>query len=165
MQENYLKRPRTKPQETLKGKMNKWDNGYAEFIPQGTRENQRLMLHRNGDSSFYKTEGKRESSYTLHINIDAASDDPVADMFDQFLTLTDSYRKHTPALPTDSQGRMLLDDGTTRIWLDTQHAQVSILSTLPCTPQIERQLLHAQADMSRAIGRYYNQIISSTPKN
>ena len=33
---NYIKRPKTKPQETLRGKLNKWDNGYAEFIPTGT---------------------------------------------------------------------------------------------------------------------------------
>lgn len=40
----YVARPKGKPDESLKGKLNKWNNGYAEFIPQSTRENQREML-------------------------------------------------------------------------------------------------------------------------
>ena len=37
----YVARPKGKPETSTRGKLNEWSNGYREFIPQGTRENQR----------------------------------------------------------------------------------------------------------------------------
>ena len=157
--EIFLSRPKSKPAETLKGKMNKWDNGYAEFIPTGTRESNRKMLKQLGNSSFYKTEGTKESSFSLHLNVDGKSEDPVADMFQQFMILTDGERKLKPQLPESQQGRMLYDNGgTLKVWHDTEKGEVCILTRLECNPQIERQLLQLQADMGRTIGRYRNEI-------
>ena len=162
---NYLTRPKTKPNETLKGKMNKWDNGYAEFIPTGTRESNRRMIKQLGNSSFYKSEGEKESSYSLHLNVDATSVDPVGEMFQQFLKLTAGERKEMPQMPEGSEGRMLYDDGSSlKVWLDTQKGEVSILARLECSPLIERQLLQVQADMGRCIGRYRDEIIKPSNK-
>lgn len=157
----YLARPKTKPTESLKGKMNKWDNGYAEFIPTGTRESNRRMLKQMGNSSFYKSEGEKESSYSLHLNVDGKSEDPVAEMFQQFQLLTAEQRKQMPQLPEGSEGRMLLDDGKTQIWLDNAKSEVCILTRLQCSPQIERQLLQAQATMNVTLGRYRTEIITN----
>ena len=68
----YVSRPKGKPETSTKGKLNEWSNGYREFIPQGTRENNRQMLKQLGDSSFYMTQGKKESSYSLHVNVDGS---------------------------------------------------------------------------------------------
>jgi hypothetical protein len=155
----FLTRPKTKPNETLKGKMNKWENGYAEFIPTGTRESNRRMIKQLGNSSFYKSEGEKESSYSLHLNVDASSVDPVGEMFQQFQKLTAGERKEMPQMPEGSEGRMLYDDGSMlKVWLDTQKGEVSILARLECSPLIERQLLQVQADMGRCIGRYRDEI-------
>ena len=155
----YLARPKTKPAETLKGKMNKWDNGYAEFIPTGTRESNRRMLKQLGNSSFYKSEGEKESSYSLHLNVDGKSEDPVAEMFEQFKLLTAEQQKQMPQLPEGSEGRMLYDNGSSlKVWHDTARGEVCILTRLECNPQIERQLLQLQGDMGRTIGRYRNEI-------
>ncbi|MBR1791897.1 MAG: hypothetical protein IJ754_09150 [Bacteroidaceae bacterium] len=164
--EHYLSRPKTKPAETLKGKLNKWDNGYAEFIPMGTRESNRRMLKQLGSSSFYKTEGEKDSSYSLHLNVDARDcADPVAALFEQFRFLTDGERKSVPALPEGMEGRMLLDNGAgLQIWLDTAAGAVKILATLPCGPQIERMLLQAQAQMNVCIGRYRQEILQNKPQ-
>lgn len=159
----YLARPKTKPTESLKGKMNKWDNGYAEFIPTGTRESNRRMLKQMGNSSFYKSEGEKESSYSLHLNVDGKSEDPVAEMFQQFQLLTAEQRKQMPQLPEGSEGRMLLD-GKTQIWLDNAKSEVCILTRLHCSPQIERQLLQAQATMNVTLGRYRTVIINNDNK-
>ena len=158
-QEKFLSRPKTKPAETLKGKMNKWDNGYAEFIPSGTRESNRRMLKQLGNSSFYKSEGEKESSYSLHLNVDGKSEDPVAEMFEQFKLLTAEQRKQMPQLPEGSEGRMLYDNGSSlKVWHDTARGEVCILTRLECNPQIERQLLQLQSDMGHTIGRYRNEI-------
>lgn len=159
--EKFLTRPRTKPAETLKGKMNKWSNGYAEFIPAGTRESNRRMLKQLGNSSFYKSEGEKESSYSLHLNVDGKCEDPVAEMFQQFLNLTESERKEKPTLPESQQGRMLFDNGSSlQVWHDTERGEVCILTRLECNPMIERQLLLLQGDMGRTIGRYRKQLIT-----
>lgn len=157
----YVSRPKTKPDMTTKGKLNEWANGYREFIPQGTRENQREMLKQLGDSSFYKTNGKKDSSYSLHLNVDGKSEDPVGEMLDQFLLLTEGERKQTPKLPEGSEGRMLLDNGQgLQIWLDRENGKVSILAELQCDTNIERNLLQAQSQMNVTLGRYRSEIIN-----
>ena len=56
---SYVARPKGKPDESLKGKLNKWNNGYAEFIPAGSKPSNRTMLKQLGGSSFYKSEGQK----------------------------------------------------------------------------------------------------------
>lgn len=162
---NYARRPKGKPDESLKGKMNKWSNGYAEFIPQGTRENQREMLKQLGDSSFYRTLGKKESSWSVHLNCDGKSEDPVAELLDLFLVLTEGQRKQLPKLPEGSEGRMLLDNGQgLQIWHDREQGKVTILAELDCNNNIERMLLQAQSAMSVCLGRHRQEIININNK-
>lgn len=158
----YISRPKTKPSSSTKGKLNEWDNGYKEFVPAGTRESNRQMLKQMGDNSFYKNEGKKESSYSLHLNVDGASQDPVAEMFDIFMHLTEDQRKSLPKLPEGSQGRMLLDNESLKIWLDSERGKLSILTELECSPQIERQLLQAQAQMNVVLGRNRKDLINNS---
>lgn len=160
---NYQARPKSKPAETLKGKLNRWDTGYAEFIPQGSKPSNRTMLKQLGNSSFYKSEGEKESSYSLHLNVDGKSEDPVAELFEQFKVLTAEQQKTKPQLNTEAEGRMLFDNGSgLQVWLDSAKGEVCILTRLQCSPQIERQLLQAQAAMNVTLGRYRQDIISLT---
>ena len=147
---DYLSRPKTKPAETLRGKLNKWDNGYAEFIPAGTRESNRRMLKQMGNSSFYKSEGEKESSYSLHLNVDGKCEDPVAAMYEQFMQLTEGERKQLPQLP--------------QLWLDSGRGEVVILARLACSAMIDRQLLQAQSQMNVTIGRHRTEIINTLNK-
>lgn len=163
--ENFLSRPKTKPSSSTKGKLNEWDNGYKEFVPAGTRESNRTMLRQLGDSSFYKNEGKKESSYSLHLNVSGESQDPVAEMLDIFMHLTEEQRKSLPKLPEGAHGRMLLDNGEgLQIWLDGETGKVTIQAQLDCTPNIERQLLQAQSQMNVCIGRHRTEIINNNNK-
>ena len=159
-----VSRPRRKPDSSTKGKLNRWEGtDYVEFVPTGTRESNRKMLKQLGNSSFYKSEGEKESSYSLHLNVDGKSEDPVAEMFEQFKLLTAEQQKLLPTLPENQQGRMLLDDGRgLKIWLDTENGKVSILSELDCGPDIDRQLLQAQATMNVTLGRYRKEIVNNT---
>lgn len=159
-----VSRPRRKPDSSVKGKLNRWDNSdYCEFVPTGTRESNRKMLKQLGNSSFYKSEGAKESSYSLHLNVDAKDcEDPVAALHEQFMVLTAEQQKQLPTLPENQQGRMLLDDGRgLKIWLDTENSKVSILSELDCSPDIDRQLLQAQASMNVTLGRYRSEIVNN----
>lgn len=161
----YISRPKTKPSSSTKGKLNEWDNGYIEFVPAGTRESNRQMLKQMGDSSFYLNQGKKDSSYSLHLNVDGESQDPVAEMFDIFMHLTEDQRKALPKLPEGSQGRMLFDNGEgLQIWLDHETGKVSILAQLDCSPNIERLLLQVESQMNVCIARYRQDIINANNK-
>lgn len=160
----YLARPRTKPDATTKGKLNEWNNGYKEFIPQGQKPSNRTMLKQMGNSSFYRSEGEKESSYSLHLNVDAKDcADPVAALHEQFLFLTEGELKQMPKLPEGSEGRMLFDDGQhLQVWLDSSEGVVNILTRLECGSQIERQLLQMQATMNVAIARHRSELMKTT---
>ena len=156
-----VSRPHRKPDVTTKGKLNEWDNGYKEFIPQGQKPSNRTMLKQLGNSSFYKSEGEKESSYSLHLNVDGKSEDPVAEMFDIFMHLTEDQRKHLPKLPEGSEGRMLLDNGQgLQVWLDTTNAKLTVMAQLDCTHDIERQLLQAQSQMNVCVGRHRQELVN-----
>ena len=158
---SYITRPKTKPDLTLKGKLNEWQNGYREFIPQGQKPSNRTMLKQLGGSSFYRSEGEKESSWSLHLNVDAKDcEDPVAALHEQFLFLTEGEVKQKPQLQEGFEGRMLLDNGgSVKVWLDTKNHQVNILTTLDCGPNIERQLLQAEGQMNVCIARNRNEIV------
>ena len=93
---SYITRPKTKPDVTTRGKLNEWRNGYKEFIPVGSKPSNRTMLKQLGGSSFYKSEGEKDSSWSLHLNVDAKDcADPVAALHEQFLFLTEGEQKPT----------------------------------------------------------------------
>lgn len=159
---SYISRPKSKADLTLKGKLNEWKNGYREFIPQGQKPSNRTMLRQMGGSSFYRSEGEKESSWSLHLNVDAKDcADPVAALHEQFLFLTDGEQKQKPKLPEGSEGRMLLDNETLKIWLDSERGKLSILTELECSPQIERLLLQVESQMNVCIARYRQDIINA----
>ena len=159
---SYITRPKTKPDLTLKGKLNEWQNGYREFVPQGQKPSNRTMLKQMGNSSFYRSEGEKESSWSLHLNVDAKDcEDPVAALHEQFLFLTEGEVKQKPQLQEGFEGRMLLDNGQgLQIWLDRERGKVSILTTLDCGPNIERQLLQAEGQMNVCIARNRQEIVN-----
>ena len=161
-----VSRPRRKPDHSVKGTMKTWEGtDYCEFHPVGKRESNRTEIKRMGDSSFYQTRGEKESSYSLHVNVDGDSQDPVAEIYAIMDVLTKDQRKTQPKLPEGSQGRMLLDNGQDlKIWLNHETCKLTILTELECSPQIERMLLQAQAQMNVTIGRYRNELVNLNNK-
>ena len=159
---HLVSRPRRKADSSVKGRLNRWEGSdYVEFVPTGTRESNRKMLKQLGNSSFYKSEGEKESSYSVHLNCDGKSEDPVGELLDQFLVLTENERKQLPKLPEGSEGRMLLDNGMgLQIWLDRERGKLSILTELDCSTSIERMLLQAQSQMNVCIARNRQEIIN-----
>ena len=163
---SYITRPKSRPDVTTRGKLNEWRNGYKEFIPVGSKPSNRTMLKQLGGSSFYKSEGEKDSSWSLHLNVDAKDcADPVAALHEQFLFLTEGEQKQKPKLPEGSQGRMLFDNGEgLQIWLDHETGKVSILAQLDCSPNIERLLLQVESQMNVCIARYRQDIINANNK-
>ena len=159
-----VSRPRRKPDHSVKGTMKTWEGtDYCEFHPVGTRESNRQMLKQMGDSSFYLNQGKRESSYSIHINVDGSSADPVNEAREIFNVLTAEQAKQKPTLSENGQGHMLFDNCEgLQIWHDTETNKLTILTQLECTADIERQLLQAQAQMNVVLGRNRKDLINNS---
>jgi hypothetical protein len=160
---SYQSRPRRKPDSSTKGKLNRWEGSdYLEFVPAGSKPSNRTMFKSVGPSSFYKSEGQKESSYSIHINVDGSSADPVNEAREIFNVLTSEQAKHKPELPEGSQGRMLLDNGMgLQIWHDRERGKLTIMAQLECTADIERQLLQAEAQMNVVVGRNRKDLVNN----
>ena len=160
---SYQTRPRRKPDSSTKGKLNRWEGSdYLEFVPAGSKPSNRTMFKSVGPSSFYRSEGQKESSYSIHINVDGSSADPVNEAREIFNVLTAEQAKHKPELPEGSQGRMLLDNGMgLQIWHDRERNQLTIMAQLECTADIERQLLQAEAQMNVVVGRNRKDLVNN----
>ena len=161
---SYQSRPRRKPDSSTKGKLNRWEGSdYLEFVPAGSKPSNRTMFKSVGPSSFYKSEGQKESSYSIHINVDGSSADPVNEAREIFNVLTAEQAKQKPTLCENGQGRMLFDDKQSlQIWHDSEANKLTIMAQLECTPDIERQLLQAQAQMNVVLGRNRKDLINNS---
>ena len=163
---SYQSRPRRKPDSSTKGKLNRWEGSdYLEFVPAGSKPSNRTMFKQVGPSSFYKSEGAKESSYSIHINVDGSSADPVNEAREIFNVLTADQAKQKPTLSENGQGRMLFDNGEgLQIWHDSEANKLTIMAQLECTADIERMLLQAQSQMNVCIARNRQEIINSNNK-
>jgi len=157
MEEKFLDIPRTKPVKKYKARVAEYDNGVQIIAPQETTGSNRRMIKQKGKSSFYKSEGEKDSSYSIHINVPADCPDPVAVMQEQFNELVKGELKSEPKLAV--KGKLLYDDKQLQVYLNKTQKTVVIKTTIACGPTIERELLALQGSMARVIAQYYSDII------
>ena len=155
--DNYVETPRTKPVKAFKARVKVYDNDVVVVNPQEPRESNRKMIKQKGKSSFYKSEGEKESSYSIHINVDANDPDPVATMQEKFSELVKGELKSEPKLQV--KGKLLYDDNILQVYLNKTTKMVVLKTTIPCGPTIERELLRLQSVMGSVIAQHYLEIL------
>ena len=155
--EEYIEKPEGKPVKKFKARVSLYPNDVVVVNPQEPRESNRKIIKQKGKSSFYKSEGEKESSFSIHINVDANDPDPVATMQERFNELTKGELKGE--LKLQVKGKLIYDTPVLQIYLNKTQKQVIIKTTLDCGPTIERELLQLQGDMGRVIGANYSEII------
>ena len=155
--EEYIEKPEGKPVKKFKARVSLYPNDVVVVNPQEPRESNRKMIKQKGKSSFYKSEGEKESSYSIHINVDANDPDPVATMQERFNELTKGELKSE--LKLQVKGKLLYETPVLKVYLNKTQKKVVIQTTLDCGPTIERELLQLQGDMGRVIGANYSEII------
>ena len=71
-------RPQSKPDASVRGRLLKWENSdYVAFEPQKARETPaRTVLKEKKGGCFYKNEGEKENSFSLHVNVDGSEKYP-----------------------------------------------------------------------------------------
>ena len=156
-EEMYVEKPDGKPVKAFRARVKMYGNDVVVVNPETPKESNRKMIKQKGKSSFYKSEGEKESSYSIHINVDANDPDPVATMQERFNELTKGELKGE--LKLQVKGKLIYDTPVLQIYLNKTQKQVIIKTTLDCGPTIERELLQLQGDMGRVIGANYSEII------
>ena len=157
IEDQFIEKPEGKPVKKFKARVSLYPNDVVVVNPQEPRESNRKMIKQKGKSSFYKSEGEKESSYSIHINVDANDPDPVATMQEQFNELTKGELKSE--LKLIIKGKLLYETPVLKVYLNKMLKKVVIQTTLDCGPTIERELLQLQGDMGRVIGANYSEII------
>ena len=153
----FIEKPEGKPVKNFRARVKVYGNDVVVVNPQEPRESNRTMIKQKGKSSFYKSEGEKESSYSIHINVDANDPDPVATMQERFAELTKGELKSE--LKMQVKGKLLFETPQLKVYLNKTQKKVVIQTTLDCGPTIERELLQLQGDMGRVIGANYSEII------
>ena len=157
MEENFIEKPEGKPVKNFRARVKMYGNDVVVVNPMEPRESNRKMIKQKGKSSFYKSEGEKESSYSIHINVDANDPDPVATMQERFAELTKGELKSELKLKV--KGKLLYDTPKLKVYLNKTTKQVVLQTALDCGPTIERELLQLQGDMGKVIGANYSEII------
>ena len=156
-EDQFIEKPEGKPVKKFKARVSLYPNDVVVVNPQEPRESNRKIIKQKGKSSFYKSEGEKESSFSIHINVDGNDPDPVATMQERFNELTKGELKGE--LKLQVRGKLIYDTPVLQIYLNKTQRQVIIKTTLDCGPTIERELLQLQGDMGRVIGANYSEII------
>ena len=157
IEEMYAEKPDGKPVKAFRARVKVFGNDVVVVNPETPKESNRKMIKQKGKSSFYKSEGEKESSYSIHINVDANDPDPVATMQEQFAELTKGELKSE--LKMQVKGKLLYDTPQLKVYLNKTQKKVTLQTTIDCSPTIERELLQLQGDMGRVIGANYSEII------
>ena len=157
MTDNFIEKPEGKPVKNFRARVKVYGNDVVVVNPQAQGESNRKMIKQKGKSSFYKSEGEKESSYSIHINVDANDPDPVATMQERFAELTKGELKSE--LKMKVKGKLLYESPNLKVYLNKTTRQVILQTTIDCSPTIERELLQLQGDMGRVIGANYSEII------
>lgn len=157
IEEQFIEKPEGKPVKNFRARVKMYGNDVVVVNPMESRESNRKMIKQKGKSSFYKSEGEKDSSYSIHINVDANDPDPVATMQERFAELTKGELKSELKLKV--KGKLLYDTPKLKVYLNKTSKQVVLQTTLDCGPTIERELLQLQGDMGKIIGANYSEII------
>ena len=157
IEEQFIEKPEGQPVKNFRARVKMYGNDVVVVNPMEPRESNRKMIKQKGKSSFYKSEGEKESSYSIHINVDANDPDPVATMQERFAELTKGELKSELKLKV--KGKLLYDTPKLKVYLNKTTKQVLLQTTLDCGPTIERELLQIQAEMAKVIGANYSEII------
>ena len=152
METTFIEKPEGKPVKNFRARVKMYGNDVVVVNPMEPRESNRKMIKQKG-----KSEGEKESSYSIHINVDANDPDPVATMQEQFAELTKGELKSELKLKV--KGKMLYESPQLKVYLNKTTKQVILQTTIGCSPTIERELLQLQGDMGRVIGANYSEII------
>ncbi len=148
-----VSRPTRKPDEKIKGALCKWyDSGYVAFEPQVKREaSPRTVLKEASGISYYRNEGEKDSSYSLHVNVASSEQDPAGAILNKVARTLNPLLKKEPRISTS---RFLQDSEMLKVWHRRREKKLCIYLQLDVTLDkalISQELLRQVSEVSKII--------------
>lgn len=129
---DYTKRPTVKPDEKIEGRLLKWkDSDYVAFEPVQKRDQDhpaRTYLKETKNVSFYKNEGEKENSYSLHVNVDGSTPDAPAALLQKAAEALKPLLKKEPQIASNTL--FIRDTDELKVWQRKKQKQLVIQFTL-----------------------------------
>ena len=124
------------------------DTGDMEFRAVQPGEPVQKNVKRSGSSTFYETDGQKDSSYVCHLKVSKTSADPAAEMEEQLQKLTAPLRKREGAKP---RGKRLVDTPELTVYHNKRESKVSVLMTidLQTEGEISAKLFYLTAEVNK----------------
>ena len=130
--ENYGERPMGKPDEKVEGRLLKWkDSDYVAFEPVQKRDQDhpaRTYLKETKHVSFYKNEGEKENSYSLHVNVDGSTPDAPTALLQKAAEALKPLLKKEPQIASNTL--FIKDTDELKVWQRKKQKQLVIQFTL-----------------------------------
>ena len=129
---DYTKRPTVKPDEKVEGRLLKWKGtDYVAFEPVQKRDQDhpaRTYLKETKHVSFYKNEGEKENSYSLHVNVDGSTPDAPAALLQKAAEALKPLMKKEPQIAANT--RFIKDTDELKVWQRKKQKKLVIQFTL-----------------------------------
>lgn len=129
---DYTKRPTVKPDEKIEGRLLKWKGtDYVAFEPVQKRDQDhpaRTYLKETKNVSFYKNEGEKENSYSLHVNVDGSTPDAPAALLQKAAEALKPLLKKEPQIASNTL--FIRDTDELKVWQRKKQKQLVIQFTL-----------------------------------
>lgn len=153
IEEGFDVRPKGKPDETVKGRLLRWKNSdYMAFEPQRKKDTPpRTMLEEQKGGAYYRNEGDKENSYSLHLNVDGAEKDPAGALFEKAASILKPYLKQEPKV--DSRN-FLEDTPELQVWVRKKKGQLCAFMTIDChlpKEQMSGRLFRLSSEINKII--------------
>ena len=129
---DYTKRPTVKPDEKVEGRLLKWKGtDYVAFEPVQKRDQDhpaRTYLKETKNVSFYKNEGEKENSYSLHVNVDGSTPDAPTALLQKAAEARKPLLKKEPQIASNTL--VINDTDELKVWQRKKQKQLVIQFTL-----------------------------------
>lgn len=129
---DYTKRPTVKPDEKVEGRLLKWKGtDYVAFEPVQKRDQDhpaRTYLKETKNVSFYKNEGEKENSYSLHVNVDGSTPDAPEALLQKAAEALKPLLKKEPQIASNTL--FIRDTDELKVWQRKKQKQLVIQFTL-----------------------------------
>ena len=156
VEDDFANRPMTKPSERINGRLLKWKGSdYVAFEPRKPRDTPaRTMLRESKGGQYYRNEGEKDNSYSLHLNVDGSETDPAAALLDKATAILKPYLKEEPKVETRN---FIEDSPELQVWHRKGKQQlcafITIDSRLP-REQMSGRLFRLCAEINKIIDSY-----------
>lgn len=119
------KRPSGNPDERVRGTLLKWkDSDYTVFAPrEPSTAQQQEIIRENKNGKYYKTPGKKDSSYALYCHVNGKGEAPAEILMEAALRLLQDDLKQVPKITTR---KFIKDEDGLKIWHDKQAQTLNV---------------------------------------